>query len=218
MADSLTGRPRSGGRGRWSGWAALILVILALGIGWAARASILRGMADLWIISDSAEKADAVVVLGGGLDVRPFVAANLYKRGLTQQVLVANVRPSAAEALKILPGQAELTREILVRLGVPPTAIIRFGDGVSNTYEEARAILEWVRISGAKSLIIPIDIFSARRVRWIFRRELTPVGVRVAVHALTPHEYSLADWWQHEQGLIAFQNELIKFGYYRFKY
>ena len=26
------------------------------------------------------------------------------------------------------------------------------------------------------------------------------------------------DWWQHEEGVIAFQNEVIKYLYYRFKY
>jgi len=25
-------------------------------------------------------------------------------------------------------------------------------------------------------------------------------------------------WWNHEQGVIAFQNEIIKYAYYRFKY
>jgi uncharacterized SAM-binding protein YcdF (DUF218 family) len=200
------------------GWLVLIMVVFAVGLAWAARASILRGMADLWVVSDEMGQADAIVVLGGGVDVRPFVAADLYKRGLAPQILVANVRYTPVEALKILPRQADLNREVLLKLGVPPAAIIGFGDGVSNTYEEARALRDWAASSQAMRLIIPTEIFPARRVRWIFQRELDSIGVHVTVLAFKPSEYGLEDWWRHEQGLITFQNEVIKFVYYRLKY
>jgi len=35
---------------------------------------------------------------------------------------------------------------------------------------------------------------------------------------LAQHEYTPADWWQHENGVVAFQNEVLKFFYYWFKY
>jgi hypothetical protein len=50
--------------------AALIIAGLA-GLAWAARAPLLQGTADLWIVSDPLTPADVAVVLGGGLDVRP---------------------------------------------------------------------------------------------------------------------------------------------------
>jgi hypothetical protein len=50
--------------------------------------SLLRGLASRWIVSDSLDQADAIVVLGGGLDIRPSAAAELYKRGTAQQILV----------------------------------------------------------------------------------------------------------------------------------
>ena len=66
--------------------------------------------------------------------------------------------------------------QILGTLGVPEDAMVEFGDGVSSTYEEARALVDWVRSSGARSLIIPTDIFTSRRTRWIFRGQLAPMG------------------------------------------
>ena len=122
------------------------------------------------------------------------------------------------ETMHLWLGQTELTRQILLRLGVPAEAIVQVGDEVSSTYEEARAVFDWAKSSGATSVIIPTDIFSTRRVRWIFRHEVTSAGVRVIVHSIKPPGYRLDDWWQHEGGLIDFQNEVIKFIYYRFNY
>jgi uncharacterized SAM-binding protein YcdF (DUF218 family) len=218
MVDSSLSRTRSTSWLRHYGWFVLIVAALALGVVWAARGPILRGMADLWVVSDNTDKADAIVVLGGGLDIRPFAAADLYKRGLAPQVLVANVRPNPVEELKILPKHAALNRDVLLKLGVPPAAIIEFGNQVSSTYEEARAVVNWVTSSGARSLIIPTEIFPSRRVRWIFQHELASAGVRVTVQAIKPREYGPEDWWRHEEGLITFQNEVIKFIYYRLKY
>jgi hypothetical protein len=42
--------------------------------------------------------------------------------------------------------------------------------------------------------------------------------VRVQVVTVGSMEYTPADWWQHEEGLVAFQSEVIKYLYYRIKY
>jgi hypothetical protein len=45
---------------------------------WIKRGVLLRGAADLWIVSDPITPADAVVVLGGEINTRPFEAANCW--------------------------------------------------------------------------------------------------------------------------------------------
>lgn len=55
---------------------ALISSIWCAGL-WIERETLLRGSADLWIVSDPIISADAVVVLGGGIGDRPLVAADL---------------------------------------------------------------------------------------------------------------------------------------------
>jgi uncharacterized SAM-binding protein YcdF (DUF218 family) len=216
--DSSLSRTRYKSSARYVYWLLPVFIVLAFAVAWMARASILRGVANLWVVSDALDRADAIVILGGRLDVRPFATAALYKRGLAQQVLVSNVRAGPIHPLQLLPSQIELTRQILFKLGVPQQAIVEFGDGSSNTYEEARAVLDWARVSGARSLIIPTDIFTSRRIRWIFQRQLAPVSVRVMVQSVEPPEYSIADWWRSESGVIEFQNEVIKYLYYRVKY
>jgi hypothetical protein len=69
------------------------LLLAALGSGaWLGRNALLQGAADLWVVSDPIAPADAVVVLGGGADVRPFIAADLYAKGLVQKILVPGRR------------------------------------------------------------------------------------------------------------------------------
>ena len=57
--------------------------------GWLLREPVLRGAADLWIVSDPISRADAIVVLGGGLATRPFVAAEMWRRGLADKILIS---------------------------------------------------------------------------------------------------------------------------------
>jgi uncharacterized SAM-binding protein YcdF (DUF218 family) len=196
----------------------LAAVLLAVLAGWVARVQILRAVARVWVVSDSIAPADAIAVLGGGLETRPFAAADLYKEGIVGQILVSAVKPSPAEKLNIVPSHVELNRAVLLKLGVPPEAIVSFGNGVSNTYEEARALSQWAKTNGIKSIIVPTEIFSSRRVRWILDKQLGTVGVRIQVQALPPLEYDIDNWWQHEAGVIAFQNEVIKYLYYIVKY
>src|SRR5262245_44785860 len=53
----------------------IALLIVGFGAGaWLEREALLRGLTDFWIVSDPITRGDAVVVLGGGLEYRPFVA------------------------------------------------------------------------------------------------------------------------------------------------
>jgi uncharacterized SAM-binding protein YcdF (DUF218 family) len=211
--DSLVSHTHSARRYGW--WLAPVLIVLAIAIAWMSRAAILRDVAELWVVSDPLDRADAIVVLGGRIDIRPFAAADLYRREFAPRVLISNLPRDLLQTMHLWPGQTELTRQLLLKLGVPAEAIVEFGDGVTSTYEEARALLDWTRSSGARSVIIPTDLFPTRRVRWTFQHEVASSGLRVIVHAIQPRAYGLDDWWRDERGLIDFQNEVIKFIYYR---
>jgi uncharacterized SAM-binding protein YcdF (DUF218 family) len=186
--------------------------------GWLAREPALRAAADLWIISDPISRADAIVVLGGGLETRPFVAAELWRRGLAHKILISQGLDERAASIGAIPSHSELNREILLKLGVPAGAIETFGTASKNTRDEAVALREWAERNAASVFIIPSEIFPARRVRWIFRREFSGTAVIIEVPSVEPPGHTRWDWWKTEQGLLAFQNEFLKYIYYRLKY
>ncbi len=199
---------------------AIVLVLATLCAGaWIKREALLRSAADLWIVTDPITPADAVVVLGGGIDVRPFVAAHLYAKGLVKKVLLSEVEKDRSVGIGALTGHTENNRKVLLGLGVPDSAIETFGNANKNTWEEAVALKEWADRNKASVLIIPIEVFSARRVRWTFRREFSGTDVRIEVPSFDPsRDYTRAEWWKTEAGVIAFQNEILKYLYYRLKY
>ena len=194
-----------------------LLVAACLCVGaWIERKPLLEGMADLWTVSDAATHADAAVVLGGGLNVRPFAAADLYRRGLVNKVLISQVEEDRVTSIGVVLGHTETNRLVLLKLGVPNDAIETFGTANKNTMEEAFALRAWADRNNASVFIIPTEIFSTRRVRFIFGRELP--GKEIEVLSLDQPQYNKDDWWQTDIGLIAFQNEILKYIYYRLKY
>jgi len=202
-------------------YATIVLVLAALCAGtWIEREALLREAANLWIVSDPITPADAVVVLGGGLDVRPFVAADLYAKGLVKKILLSEVEEGRSVSIGALTGHTEANRRVLLRLGVPESAIETFGNFNKNTWEETTALRDWTNRNVASVLIIPTEIFAARRVRWIFRHEFAGTNIRIDVPSFDPPPrfYTRAEWWKTEEGMITFQNEVLKYLYYRMKY
>jgi uncharacterized SAM-binding protein YcdF (DUF218 family) len=140
----------SGRRRRYFAGPLIALALLLL--GWHFRAPLLAGMANAWIVNDPTSPCDAIVVLGGGMQTRPFEAARLYREGYAPRVLVASPERKPTDELGITAGDTETTRQILLERGVPEQSIIPFGNEVSSTFEEALALRDWVENTGAKSL------------------------------------------------------------------
>ena len=205
-------------KNRRSSIAALTIVVIVLCSAWLEHELILRHVAASWGISDELRQADAAVVLGGDINVRPFAAADLYERGFVTTILVANTARQRAERLGFIPPYTELNREVLLKLGVPARAIAIVGEEVTSTYDEAEAVRAWALQSRAKRIIVPTEPFATRRTRWIFDRELSPIGVQVIVHAYPPQDYTLDTWWRHRDGWIDFNDEVLKYLYYRLRY
>ena len=210
--------PRRRPRRVWRLCAGLLVAVVLLGAAaWVARQALLREMAGVWIVSDVAAPADAAAVLGGGLEYRPFAAADFYRRGLVPKILVSNIGASPAERIGVLRSHVRANMEVLEKLGVPDAAIQTFGNNLKDTYEEALALHEWATSTGAHTILVPTDIFAARRLRWVLHRVFGNDAV-VLVPAIDPPDYTRNDWWKSEGGVITFQNEVVKYVYYRMKY
>ena len=212
--SAATGDAGIAGRKSRSRLARLGIIAALLAALFVFRHPLMTLAARAWMVSDPLEAADAVVVLGGSLDSRPFIAGELYKRGLAPLILVAESRRSPATEANVLPTDAAAAASILRRMGVPDSAVQRFGDGVASTREEAVALRRWIESHPARRFIIPTDPFHSRRARIIFDRELKGLPVRLTVTSIPNKRYDPLQWWKSEEAAIRFQNEIAKLVYY----
>ena len=197
------------------GWACVFGLVLST-LCFVFRAPLLRGAATAWLVDDPPAKADAIVLLGGGIQYRPFEAARLYQQGLAPRIVVMNSELSETDRQEFTISWQEMAQRILVRKGVPASAIEVAGTNLTSTYEEACTVRDWCRGSRAQTLLIPTSPFNARRAKWTFGKVLRHSRVQARVLAMPSEHFS--DWWRHEDSLIEFNNELVKFAMYLWKY
>jgi uncharacterized SAM-binding protein YcdF (DUF218 family) len=205
---------------RLQGPLVLTLLLGVFGIiCWIERAPLLRSAANLWVVSDPVTPADAVVVLGGGEDMRPFIAADLYSKGFVPKILVSQTENGRAAVIGAVPSHTEVNRNVLRKLGVPDDAIEPFGEGNKSTWDEAISLKNWTKQHAIGALIIPVEPFFARRARWVFQREFLGTTVQIEVPSFDPPSgYRWSEWWKTDVGVVTFQNEVLKYFYYRLKY
>jgi hypothetical protein len=155
-------------------------------------------------------------VFGGGIEVRPFAAAAYYRDGLVRKILVSNAREGPGEQLGVLLTNAAANRAVLLKLGARAEAIESFGYNLRNTHDR-----QWRCTTGPHNTI---SVGSSCRSRFSPRAGcagcciMSSASATVLVPALDPPEYRDDDWWQDEAGVISFQNEVLKYFYYRLKY
>jgi uncharacterized SAM-binding protein YcdF (DUF218 family) len=183
-----------------------MLVVFAaaalLGVAtWGGRPWLLRSAAEEWIVSDPLGPADVVAVLGGGVADRPFAAAQYYRQGWVTKILVDEPDSKA----------------VLLKLGVPESAIEIFGQALGNTHQETLALRAWAEQHNLHSIIVPTGIFSTHRVQWMLHR-VFPHNFVIRIAAIYPPNYSGADWWKNNDLMFAFEIEVMKYLYYRVRY
>jgi uncharacterized SAM-binding protein YcdF (DUF218 family) len=202
-----------------------VLRVVAVGLLVVAlRVPVLRGVAAWWIVDEVPVGAEAIVVLGGGEEYRPFAAARLWKSGLAPVILVPEVKRSPTEELGLRPSATTIILGVLRAEGVPESAIVRIGKDVTSTREEAQAVREWATGRGLVKegeeagwrLLIPTDPFPTRRTNWLF--EKTIPGLEAVVVRTDPPDMEVEAWWTRENSLISFNNECVKYLLYRLKY
>src|SRR5450631_77697 len=127
--------------GRLSYAAALGLAIVVLStFGWLWRQPALEQIADFWTVSNSVERADAIVILGGGVYDRSKIAVDLFRRGISKKILISDVLDSSHAIVGGHYSDTVLSRETLRRYGIPDEAVETFGAANQNTRDEAVAL------------------------------------------------------------------------------
>jgi uncharacterized SAM-binding protein YcdF (DUF218 family) len=152
-----------------------------------------------WLVrEDPLEKAQAIVVLSGGMPIRALEASRIYRQGYAPEVwLTRPAEPRASmEALGIpYQGEEDDNQRVLIHEGVPPDAIRRLDPLIYNTADEIRAIGSAMNAAGAQVVIVVTTKAHTRRVRALWNK-LEKDRRKILVRAASGDSFDPAHWWR----------------------
>lgn len=191
-------------------WGALAVVLLGPPALYLARQPLLTAAARALTIDDAEAPADYLVVLGGNAETRPFAAAALYRKGFAPKVLIFAHRSDRIIDLGLAPTAEELYRKVLEFEGVPPDAIERLPGVVDSSWDEARSLRRFLISHPARRVILVTSPEHTRRARWVFHKVLAGMSLDVRTAPARHLEFDEADWWKHDEGVLAYLHEYFK--------
>jgi uncharacterized SAM-binding protein YcdF (DUF218 family) len=168
-------------------------------------------------VSEAPRAVDYVLVLGGGNDSRPFMAAALVKARLAREVLIPKIKRSLAVEDGIVPPEEVIVRRVLMQRGVPESAILYLGEGCSSTEEEARALKEFLETRPNCSVAIVTSTYHTRRARSLFRKVLREQAAQLSFVGTPTDGFDAHNWWHFENGFACYMTEYFKFVYHAFR-
>ena len=128
-------------------------------------------------MQDPLRTARASVVFGGQVPFRAMEAATIYRQGWTREVWLTqgslHEEDGALDDLEIeRPAEHELSHRVLLRLGVPESAIRILPGRNENTADEVRTIAGYLDTLGDRQagLILITSKPHTRRVRTLWHR------------------------------------------------
>lgn len=192
-----------------------VATLLALGVLAAVGVAVAAYNVAGWLRADDApERADAIVVLADE-PTRALAGADLYHARHAPRVLLS--RPYRAQRRVLAeregvpyPWFEEAARKLLVRKGVPESAIETFGRDMRSTAAEALALRERYA-TGTPTLLVVTSPYHVRRARLILARALP--NARVLVVA-SRYEHFPDRWWTDREAAPQVVLECAKLVYF----
>jgi uncharacterized SAM-binding protein YcdF (DUF218 family) len=189
-SSSRTFRDKQRG-GILSSLIALLFLVLLCGALYLARRPLLRFAGESWIVDESLDHADAIIVLSDDNFYADRVtrAAELMREGKAPVVVASGRR------LRPYAGIAELMQHDLIERGVAKEKIISFPQDADNTREEAEALKNLVREKKWTGVLVVTSNYHTRRARYIFRH-VFPQSVALAVVSARDGDFDPQQWWE----------------------
>jgi uncharacterized SAM-binding protein YcdF (DUF218 family) len=172
----------------------LLSLLFAIVFGvtvYLVRHPLLRFVGETWIVEDTLEPSDAIIVLSDDnfYADRATRAAQVYRQGVAPLVV------ASGRKLRPYAGVAELMEHDLVERGVPKEKVIRVSHDAENTREEAQVLAGLARERKWRSVIVVTSNYHTRRARYIFAH-VFPQGTAIRVTGARDGDFEPERWWE----------------------
>ncbi len=180
---------------------------------------LLRGLGSWLVVQDPLAKTDAIFVLGGTRFERPLEAVELYKAGWAPRIALMRQVSDYGEVHLMqqgipYPREVDAQVDVMVRLGVPQSAITIFNEA-NSTAEEADTLYEAATANHWSSVIIVTSKQHTRRARLVMTRRTAPIGLTVVTRYSRYDQADTDRWWTNRSVLrfTLFETQRL-FGYW----
>jgi len=163
------------------------------------------------VVEDPLHNADAIAVLSGNMPSRALEAARVYKQGYASQVwLTHSTEPGATLAELSIPFEGEdfYDKQVLMREGVPASAIQVLDPPVVNTVDEMETIGGALKSRNLHSVILVTSKVHTRRVRALWNRVSAKDGIAL-VHGVSDDSFDPAHWWRSTGDALDVVREIL---------
>lgn len=190
-----------------------VFVLCLAGLG--AILAILPFAGRFLYVEDPLQRSDAILVFSGTFADRPLEADDLYRSGYAPVIVLTREAPDggqAALARRAIPfaDRADLARDLLQRLGVPPDAILILAGPHDSTADEARSFAHLVRSRNWHRVIVVTSKMHTRRARIALRREMKGTDVVLVMRASRYDRADPVHWWRRRSDIRSGIFELEK--------
>lgn len=187
--------------------------ILASGLAWTTRLRWLPEIGMSLDVSSPLRYAPVVLILPGDEETRPFVAAGLMNAGYADRALVPETRANSDVLKGVESSTSEITRQILIRRGIPEKRIVTLSGASDSTLNDAWALNRYFQQFGATDVLIVTSAYHSRRARWTFRHVLPEHQSRLRFYT-APNEFDSRTWWTSRTGRQTVLSEHLKSLFY----
>ena len=186
-------------------WFSVLAVLLAL------CAFLFRNLGRWLDREDPLQKAAAIAVLSGKMPDRALEASKLYQQGYAPQVWLSySAEPGATLEKYGIPfaGEETYDRQLLIRQGVPESAIRVLDPPIVNTADEMRTFGAALREENMHRIILVTSKLHTRRTAALWRR-LSSKNGEAMVHGVAEDEPLVSGWWRTTGSALDVVRELL---------
>jgi uncharacterized SAM-binding protein YcdF (DUF218 family) len=214
------GGERSSGRGRSIRWVLFGILIFYTLVG-VYHTQILTTLGRFLVVEHTPTRSDLIVCLSGGNIERGLAAADCYRKGLAPKIFIAPEEPpDSFELLKSrsieYPRTIDLFVDLVLKLGVPRSAILIGERPSGSTAGEASLVRELLAREGYRSIILVTSPTHSRRSFLTFSKILGS-DVRIQMVPSPYSSFNPEDWWKQRKYARGVLWEYQKLVYYYLK-